>query len=298
MIRKTLLGIAVAGLCSIACAQNTNRVFEPPVMGWSSWNTYRVNINDTLIMRQADAMIEKGLKNAGYRYINVDDGFFGGRDEKGIMQPHPTRFPRGMKVVSDHIHSLGLKAGIYSDAGSNTCGSIWDKDMNGVGAGMYGHERQDATLYFNDWNFDFIKIDYCGAGQELNLEEEKRYTEIRQAIDQVGAGHVSINICRWAFPGTWARKLARSWRISPDIAPNWKSVKYIIGKNLYLSAYAGEGHYNDMDMLEIGRGLAPNEEEVHFGMWCILASPLLIGCDLTTISEASLNLLKMKSSSH
>ena len=292
MIRKTLLGIAVAGLCSIACAQNTNRVFEPPVMGWSSWNTYRVNINDTLIMRQADAMIEKGLKNAGYRYINVDDGFFGGRDEKGIMQPHPTRFPRGMKVVSDHTHSLGLKAGIYSDAGSNTCGSIWDKDMNGVGAGMYGHERQDATLYFNDWNFDFIKIDYCGAGQELNLEEEKRYTEIRQAIDQVGAGHVSINICRWAFPGTWARKLARSWRISPDIAPNWKSVKYIIGKNLYLSAYAGEGHYNDMDMLEIGRGLAPNEEEVHFGMWCILASPLLIGCDLTTISEASLNLLK------
>lgn len=95
MIRKTLLGIAVAGLCSIACAQNTNRVFEPPVMGWSSWNTYRVNINDTLIMRQADAMIEKGLKNAGYRYINVDDGFFGGRDEKASCNLTPPVFPVG-----------------------------------------------------------------------------------------------------------------------------------------------------------------------------------------------------------
>lgn len=292
MTRRTLLSIVMVGLCLIACAQSMNRVFEPPIMGWSSWNTYRVNINDTLIMKQADAMVGKGLKDVGYNYINVDDGFFGWRDEKGGMQPHPVRFPHGMKIVSDYIHSLGLKAGIYSDAGSNTCGSIWDKDKNGVGAGMYGHEYQDATLYFNDWGFDFIKIDYCGAGQELNLEEEKRYTEIRQAIDQVGAGHVSINICRWAFPGTWARKLARSWRISPDIAPNWESVKHIISKNLYLSAYAGEGHYNDMDMLEIGRGLTPNEEEVHFGMWCIMSSPLLIGCDLTTIPEVSLKLLK------
>lgn len=279
-------------LCSAACAQSANRIFDPPVMGWSSWNTYRVNISDTLIMKQADAMVDKGLKDAGYCYVNIDDGFFGYRDEKGVMQPHPERFPRGVKIVADHIHSLGLKAGIYSDAGSNTCGSIWDKDKNGVGSGLYGHEHQDATLYFNDWGFDFIKIDYCGAGQELNLEERQRYTEIRRAIDQVGASHVSINICRWAFPGTWARKLARSWRISADITPDWESVRHIIGKNLYLSAYAGEGHYNDMDMLEIGRGLTANEEEVHFGMWCIMSSPLLIGCDLTTIPEASLRLLK------
>ena len=125
----------------------------------------------------------------------------------------------------------------------------------------------------------------------MNLEEEKRYTEIRQAIDNLGCGHVSINICRWAFPGTWARNIARSWRISADIRPEWGSVKYIINKNLYLSAYAGEGHYNDMDMLEIGRGLKPEEEAVHFGMWCIMSSPLLIGCDLTTIPEASFKLL-------
>lgn len=224
-MRNLFLTLAF-GLCSGIFAQNTT-VFESPIMGWSSWNTYRVHINDTLIIRQADAMVQKGLKEVGYSYVNVDDGFFGWRDERGVMQTHPERFPNGLKGVADHIHSLGLKAGIYSDAGSNTCGSIWDKDMNGIGSGLYGHEFQDATLYFKEWGFDFIKIDYCGAGQELNLEEEKRYTEIRQAIDNLGCGHVSINICRWAFPGTWARNIARSWRISADIRPEWGSVKYI-----------------------------------------------------------------------
>lgn len=283
-----LLGTSVPN----ASAQPT--AIEPPVMGWSSWNTYRIHINEELIKSQADAMVARGLKDAGYLFINVDDGFFGHRDESGKLQTHPERFPNGLKCVADYIHTKGLKAGIYSDAGSNTCGSIWDKDPNGVGVGLYGHERQDADLFFNEWGFDFIKIDYCGAGQQLDLEEEKRYTEIRRAIDEVCQRNISINICRWAYPGTWAKQLARSWRISPDINPSWGSIKSIIGKNLYLSAYAGGGHYNDMDMLEIGRGLRPEEEEVHFGMWCIMSSPLLIGCDLTTIPEASLKLLKNK----
>lgn len=108
-------------------------VFDPPIMGWSSWNTYRININGELIKKQADAMVRAGLKDAGYSYVNVDDGFFGWRDEKGVIQPHPERFPKGLKEIADHIHSLGLKAGIYSDAGSNTCGSIWDKDKSGIG---------------------------------------------------------------------------------------------------------------------------------------------------------------------
>ena len=265
---------------------------ETPVMGWSSWNTYRVNINEALIRKQADAMAASGLKEVGYRFINIDDGFFGYRDENGRLHTHPERFPNGMKGIVDYIHSLGFKAGTYSDAGSNTCGSIWDNDVNGVNVGLYGHERQDADLMFNEWGFDFIKIDYCGAGQELALEEQKRYTTICKAIEEVARHKVSVNICRWAYPGTWVKELARSWRISPDIAPNWWSVKEIIRKNLYLSAYAGGGHYNDMDMLEIGRGLKPEEEEVHFGMWCIMSSPLLIGCDMTTIPQASLELLK------
>ena len=264
---------------------------EPPVMGWSSWNTYRVNINEDLIKKQADAMVGKGLRKAGYQFINVDDGFFGWRDEKGVLHTHPERFPNGMKVVADYIHSKGLKAGIYSEAGSNTCGSIWDADKNGIGVGLYGYERQDANLFFNEWGFDFIKIDYCGAGQQLELDEEERYTAIVEAIREVCPRNISLNICRWAYPGTWVKKLARSWRISSDIAPNWEAVKRCIHMNLYLSAYAGGGHYNDMDMLEIGRGLTRDEEETHFGMWCIMSSPLLIGCDLTTVPEASLELL-------
>lgn len=269
----------------------TTRTFLPPLMGWSSWNTYRVNINEDLIKKQADALVSNGLKDVGYLYINVDDGFFGYRDETGKMHAHSERFPNGMKPVSDYIHSLGLKAGIYSDAGDNTCGSIYDADANGVGAGLYGHEQQDMDLYLKEWNYDFIKIDYCGA-KELGLEEEKRYATICEAIRNTGRTDVSINICRWAFPGTWAKSMARSWRISGDISAKWWSVKHIIGKNLYLSAYAGEGHYNDMDMLEIGRGLTQAEEEVHFGMWCIMSSPLLIGCDMTTIPASSLQLLK------
>ncbi len=284
-----------ASACTIAHDEDTvaTGAFLPPLMGWSSWNTYHVNINEDLIKKQADALVTTGLKDVGYLYINVDDGFFGYRDETGKMHAHSERFPNGMKPVSDYIHSLGLKAGIYSDAGDNTCGSIYDDDANGVGSGLYGHEQQDMDLYLKEWNYDFIKIDYCGA-KELGLEEEKRYATICEAIRNTGRTDVSINICRWAFPGTWAKDMARSWRISSDIRPRWSSVKHIIEKNLYLSAYAGEGHYNDMDMLEVGRGLTQAEEEVHFGMWCMMSSPLLVGCDMTTIPESSLALLKNK----
>ena len=243
-------------LCYVAMTGKAqNNRFTPPIMGWSSWNTYRININEQLIKKQADAIIDRGLKTVGYRYINIDDGFFGWRDESGILHTHPKRFPNGLENIVKYIHDKGLKAGIYSDAGSNTCGSIWDNDPNGIGVGLYGHEKQDADLFFNKWGVDFIKIDYCGAGQELALDEQKRYTEIYRAFN--------------------------------DITPEWASIKHIINKNLYLSAYARNGHYNDMDMLEIGRGLKPEEEEVHFGMWCIMSSPLLIGCDLTTIPDKS-----------
>lgn len=264
---------------------------KTPMMGWSSWNTYRVDINEALIRKQADAMVSTGLKDCGYNYINIDDGFFGGRDENGNMLIHSRHFPDGLRVVSDYIHGLGLNAGIYGEAGHNTCGSMYDNDPLGVGSGMYGHEDADACNYFIDWNFDFIKIDYCG-GRELGLDEKDRYTAIVDAIHRVGRDDVRINICRWAFPGTWAKDLAGSWRISEDIAPNWKSIKSIIYKNLYLAPYASRGHYNDMDMLEVGRGMTDNEDKLHFGIWCLMSSPLLIGCDLTTIKPETLELLK------
>ena len=204
---------------------------DRPIMGWSSWNTYHVNISEELIKQQADALIKHGLKEAGYNYINIDDGFFGYRDEKGKMHPHPDRFPNGMKVVSDYIHSLGLRAGIYSDAGDNTCGSIYDNDANGVGSGLYGHEQQDMDLYIKEWNYDFIKIDYCG-GRELGLDEEKRYNAICQAIANTGRTDVSINICRWAFPGTWAK----NWHV-PGVSVRISAPNGILSKGLLKRTY-------------------------------------------------------------
>jgi hypothetical protein len=266
-------------------------------MGWSSWNTYRVNISDSLIMRQADAMVQHGLAKAGYRYVNIDDGYFGGRDAAtGRLLTHPTRFPRGLKPVVEHIHRLGLKAGIYSDAGRNTCGSIYDADSIGIGVGLYGHDQQDCDMFFRELGFDFIKVDFCGGrphpkGDTLLLDERKRYSEIADAISRTGRRDVRLNVCRWDYPGTWVSGVASSWRMSQDIRPRWSSVKDIIQQNLYLSAYAAGGHYNDMDMLEVGRGMTQEEDCTHFGMWCMMASPLLIGCDMTRLKPHTLALL-------
>ena len=296
--------IALAAILASSCCERPQGV-KPPLMGWSSWNAYMVDISDSIITHQADLMVEKGLKEAGYRYVNIDDGFFGYRDERGYMVPHPERFPKGpegMRALVDHIHSLGLKAGIYSDAGDNTCGSSYNHDLNGLGAGLYGHDVVDAERYFNEWDFDFIKLDYCG-GQNLKLDPEERYREIRRVIDSVATRHIRINVCRWNFPGTWVNGIGDSWRISADIRPVWKSIKYIVGKNLYLSAYAGNGNYNDMDMLAVGYNIKPSpfweeglglsytEEEAHFGIWCIMSSPLLLGCDIEYIPEETMKII-------
>lgn len=143
MIKKIILLVAV--LCSSATPFAKKHAMELPTMGWSSWNTYHVNINDSLIKRQADALVALGLDKAGYIYVNIDDGYFGGRDSEGKLLTHPTRFPKGLKPVVDHINSLGLKAGIYSDAGRNTCGFYYDKDTIAHGVGMYGHDLMLLT---------------------------------------------------------------------------------------------------------------------------------------------------------
>lgn len=282
---------------SLAQAQTPSSA-DGPTMGWSSWNTYRVNINDRLIEKQADALASTGLSKLGYKYINIDDGYFGGRDSiTGQLLIHPTRFPQGLKPVVDHIHSLGLKAGIYSDGGRNTCGSFYDKDTIAIGVGLYGHDDQDAKFFFKDLGFDFIKVDFCGGngGQNfgnLTLDEQERYTDIANAIKKTGRNDVRLNVCRWNYPGTWVHDVAFSWRTTHDISPRWSSLKDIIQQNLYLTAYAYDGHYNDMDMLEVGRGMKEEEDKTHFGLWCFMNSPLLIGCDLTTIKPATLALLK------
>ncbi|MCE8617114.1 alpha-galactosidase [Bacteroides fragilis] len=275
-----------ASFFTTVTAQNTNT----PMMGWSSWNTFRVHINEKLIQETADAMVTRGLKDAGYKYVNIDDGYFGGRDSNGYLFTNKKKFPNGMKALADYIHSKGLKAGIYSDAGSNTCGSIYDADTLGVGVGLWQHDDIDCKTFFQDWGYDFIKIDWCG-GEATGQSEQQRYTDIYKAINRTGRTDVRYNICRWQFPGTWATRLASSWRIHTDINPRFKTIDQIIEKNLYLSPYVSLGHYNDMDMLEVGRGLSEDEEKTHFGIWAIMSSPLMIGCDLRTIPEKTLSII-------
>ncbi|NRF42013.1 glycoside hydrolase family 27 protein [Pedobacter foliorum] len=265
---------------------------KTPIMGWSSWNNFRVAISEDIIKAQADKLISTKLRDAGYNFVNIDDGFFGGRNANGDLLTHPGRFPSGMKALADYIHSKGLKAGIYSDAGSNTCASVYDNDTMGVGSGLYGHDEQDLNLMLKTWGYDFIKVDWCG-GERLGLSEEVRYTQIADRIRAINS-NVLFNICRWQFPGKWAIKIADSWRISGDIGNEFGSILRIIDKNADLWEYSAPGHINDMDMLQVGRGMSYEEDKSHFTMWCVMNSPLLLGNDLRTVSKETLDLVTNK----
>ncbi|MBQ7253239.1 MAG: alpha-galactosidase [Bacteroidales bacterium] len=277
-------------MCS--CASNNEQApdFDPPIMGWSSWNYFKTNISEEVICGQADALISTGLAAAGYVYVNIDDGFTDGRGEDGRIRIDTTKFPNGMKAVADYIHSKGLKAGMYSDAGDNTCASLNVKPY-GLNVGLYGHEVEDCKMMFDEWGYDFFKVDNCG-GRHLDLNEQEQFTKIAEALAQCENKNINFNVCRWVFPGTWVIDIADSWRTTHDIWVNWDAVKTIIKENMYLVAYTGNGHYNDMDMLEIGQGFPPEIERTHMACWSIQSSPLVVGCNLYEMPEYSIEFLK------
>ncbi|MCB1130765.1 MAG: glycoside hydrolase family 27 protein [Verrucomicrobiae bacterium] len=258
-------------------------------MGWSSWNHFRIHIDEEMIRGQADAMASNGMKAAGYRFINIDDGFFGGRDKNGNLFCHPDKFPSGMKALADHIKRKGLKPGIYSEAGRNTCGSIWDDDKRGFGVGLFGHEEKDLKLMLVDWGYDFIKVDWCG-GQQQKLSEQEQYMKIGRIIRRLRP-EVIYNVCRWQYPGDWVKEVADSWRISADIEAKFDSIMAIVDKAEPLWKHCSPGNFNDMDMLQVGRGMTPDEDRTHFTMWCMMVSPLLAGNDLTEMSKETLEIL-------
>ncbi len=269
---------------------------KTPLMGWASWNCFRTHISEKIMKEQADALVKTGLADCGYTYFNMDDGFFGGRAADGQLLFHKERFPNGIKVIADYAHSLGLKAGIYTDGGDNTCGHYYDgEDKDGAGVGLYGYEERDLRMFLIDCGYDFIKVDWCG-GVRLGLDEKEQYTKIGNIIDDIRheTGRQFVyNICRWQFPGPWAAKVADSWRTGADIAPNFDSVMYQIDMIKPLARYASPGHVNDLDMMQLGNGgMTYEEEKTHFAMWCMMSTPLMIGCDLTKISDETLEILK------
>ncbi len=270
---------------------------KTPLMGWASWNAFRSEISEEIIKKQADVLVNSGLAECGYVYLNTDDGFFGGRGADGRLRFHPTKFPNGIKVIADYAHEKGLKAGIYSEGGDKTCCYYFDgAGENGVDVGLHGHEREDLTLFFEECGFDFIKVDWCG-GIHMGLNEQEQFTKIGRIVDELRertGKPLVYNVCRWQFPGEWVLDIADSWRTGADITPDFTSILNQIDNLKPLKRFCKPGHINDPDMMQIGNGLSETEEKTHFAMWCMLCAPLMIGCDLRTIPDKTLELLKNK----
>ena len=212
MKKNLLLCLLFGGMLQTVSADDIHL----PTMGWSSWNCFGLDVSYTKIQGQALALTKKGLDTVGYKYINIDDGFMKGRDPKSdTVIINKQKFPYGIRSVADYIHKKGLKAGIYTDAGDNTCGSGNTAEW-GCGVGFYGHEDLDAKMYFDKWDFDFIKVDFCG-GLHAQIDEKEAYTRIREAIDKCDKKDIVYNVCRWGYPGTWISDIADSWRMQGDI---------------------------------------------------------------------------------
>lgn len=272
-------------------AQKYEELAKTPQMGWNSWNKFACDINEELIREIADAMIEKGIADAGYVYINLDDCWHASeRDADGFIQCDAERFPSGIKALADYVHERGLKLGIYSDAGTHTCGGR---------LGSLGHEYQDALQYAR-WGIDYLKYDWCSTD---NINAKGAYTLMSNALRAAGRP-ILFSMCEWgtAKPWEWAKDIAHSWRTTGDIwlsfdqvqdLGTWKawSVMHILDMNADLRRYAGPGHWNDPDMLEVGNGLTQSEDRAHFTMWCMLSAPLILGNDIRTVSDQTLDII-------
>lgn len=293
-MKKTLIAAIAAALLlpAGAFAQNSGGFAATPQMGWNSWNKFGVNINEDLIKATADKMVELGLVDAGYIYLNLDDGWHGERDGQGFVQVDSEKFPSGMKALADYVHSKGMKLGIYSDAGWKTCAGC---------VGSFGHEFQDAYTYAQ-WGIDYLKYDWCYTE---NINPKGAYKLMSEALKATGR-QIWFSMCEWgtAKPWEWASEIAQSWRTTGDIWPyfdtipsefdgQWHGdpVMKLVDLNEPLRAYAGPGHWNDPDMLEVGNGsLTMAENRAHFTLWCMMAAPLLLGNDLTTMSDEVLRI--------
>ncbi|XP_015883839.3 alpha-galactosidase isoform X2 [Ziziphus jujuba] len=256
-----------------------------PQMGWNSWNHFHCNIDEKLIRETADAMVSTGLSSMGYQYINLDDCWAElNRDSQGNLVPKSSTFPSGIKALADYVHSKGLKFGIYSDAGTQTC----SKTM----PGSLGHEGQDAKT-FASWGVDYLKYDNCF---DTGTSPKERYPVMSKALLN-SARSIFFSLCEWGQedPATWAPGIGNSWRTTGDIEDNWNSMISRADENDKWASYAGPGGWNDPDMLEVGNGgMTTKEYRAHFSIWALAKAPLLIGCDIRAIDNVTLSLFTNK----
>jgi len=266
-----------------------------PPMGWNSWNGFGCDVSETNVRAAADAMVESGLINHGWSYINIDDCWEQGRDAKGNILSNQ-KFP-DMEALTAYVHSKGLKIGLYSSPGPKTCAGY---------EGSFKHEDQDARRYA-DWGFDYLKYDWCSYGQLVPHPSPQQlkepYEVMRAALDKVNR-NIVFSLCQYGMGSVWewgAQVGGNCWRTTGDITDTWLSMSRIGFSQAGHERYAGPGHWNDPDMLVVGHvgwssrvrptRLTPNEQYTHISLWCLLCSPLLIGCDMTKLDDFTLNLL-------
>jgi len=265
-----------------------------PPMGWNSWNTFETKIDEKLVKQTADIMVASGMKEAGYSYIVLDDGWMArDRDINGNLIPDTIKFPNGMKSLIEYVHSKGLKFGLYNCAGTKTCAGY---------PGTRGYEYQDARFYA-DLGIDFLKYDWCNTE---GISAKEAYTTMSNALKTAGKPIV-FSLCEWGDnqPWEWGEPIGNLWRISGDISPcydcednhgTWSSWGFfkIAEMRKDIRKYSGPDHWNDFDMLEVGNGMTLYEDKSHFALWCMLASPLITGNDFRSMKKETLDLLTNK----
>ena len=282
----TLL-ITIAGAPANAAGST---VAPTPPMGWNSWNHFAEKIDDATVRAQADAMVSSGMRDAGYIYVNIDDTWEGERDAQGVIHSNG-KFP-DMKALADYVHGKGLKLGIYSSPGAKTCAGF---------EGSYGHEEQDAQTYAQ-WGIDYLKYDLCSLGEQMEHAEpmvarkimREAYVKMHNALQKTGRPIV-YSLCQYGYDSVWhwgAEVGGNAWRTTGDINDTYERMSEIGFGQAGLSKFAGPGHWNDPDMLEVGNGgMKPEEYRTHISLWAMLAAPLLAGNDLTRMSPDTIAML-------
>ena len=282
-IGRVALGIAAVGFLAAAGQLQAldNGLARTPPMGWNSWNKFACNVSEDLIKQAADAMVSSGMQDAGYQYVVIDDCWQVDRDAQGNIVPDAKHFPSGIKSLADYVHGKGLKFGIYSDAGTGTCQNR---------PGGRGYEFQDARQYAA-WGVDYLKYDWCNHSTQ---DSQASYSIMRDALKKSGRPIV-FSLCEWGStkPWLWAGDVGNLWRSTGDIVDKWEGSEKWGGLGVVqllelqdgLQSYAGPGHWNDPDMLEVGNGgMNLTEYRAHFSMWCLLAAPLMAGNDIRSMS--------------
>jgi alpha-galactosidase len=276
----------VGGTAGSGGTTGSTVVAATPPMGWNSWNNFGCSPSEDLIKKTADAMVSSGMAAVGYQYVNIDDCWMSGRDGSGVLQWDKAKFPNGIPALADYVHKQGLKLGIYETPSSTTCAGK---------TGGAGHEQQDAKT-FAEWGIDYLKYDHC------RTTDMQAFVRMSDALKATGRPIVySINPvygsgsciappkCAIDCP-----KIANLWRIEFDINASWGSFTGLINTDSSLAQYASPGHWNDPDMLEVGRGMSADEDKSHFGMWAILAAPLITGNDLRNMNATTKAILTNK----